>query len=145
MRESRWRRLEGKFCLYCGVIADSDDHFPPQSVAHSGWLLPACRPCNSALGNRWHGNLLQRIRVAKESIARKTKKLRQQSTWDDDDIKALGPNMRREVKLWQERKRIAHARLAWNAEAYLAFIDRDSAFARFLVEIGGTRRLARKS
>lgn len=145
MRNQRWKRLKGDRCLYCGILADSDDHFPPQSVSHKGWLLPACRLCNSTLGARWHGNLDQRIEMAKAAIAQRAARLLKMPVWNQDDLDEMGPKMRREIELWQRRKRIAHERLAWNAEAYLAAIDRDSAFARFCAEIAGTRATAPES
>lgn len=50
---SGWMEVQFHRCVYCGGDADTADHFPPRSVASSGLLLPACRSCNSFLGNSW--------------------------------------------------------------------------------------------
>jgi len=142
-RDGRWKRLNGDWCLYCGALADSGDHFPCRAVAYSGWILPACRQCNSTLNDRWPWNLEKRIEMAKAEIVQRTRHLMRSPPWDADDLSELGPNMRREVKLWQEKRKIARARIAWNATVYLCLIDKDNDFARFRAEIDGTLRTAR--
>ena len=46
-------------CTYCGDPCDSRDHVDPQSNSATGkvsfstsYVIPACRECNTALGNR---------------------------------------------------------------------------------------------
>jgi DNA invertase Pin-like site-specific DNA recombinase len=43
-------RSRGDQCVYCGERADSDEHFPPTSYRNLGYILPACRECNSFAG-----------------------------------------------------------------------------------------------
>lgn len=53
----RYRRVEGRFCVYCARLADgSGDHVPPLSQAFLSakderfFIYPACRVCNDILG-----------------------------------------------------------------------------------------------
>lgn len=48
-------------CFYCSAPADTKDHVPAVSCVHAVgadqfkdfYVVPACRECNSALGDKW--------------------------------------------------------------------------------------------
>lgn len=50
--------FHGSTCWMCGRVADTVDHVKPLTAGGLNIpanLRPACRPCNSSKGNRWHG------------------------------------------------------------------------------------------
>lgn len=131
-------KLGGRLCVYCGMVADTFDHFPPRSYTRHGFLLPACRECNVVAGTHHPTDFDKRAEHVKQSLARRHKKALHFPVWETDDIEALGYSMRKNVKSWQERRRIAHARLVWNAVAYILSIVPDSDSVRRLAALGTT-------
>lgn len=125
-------RLVGPKCVYCGMLANSDDHFPPRSAFRAGFILPACRECNFLAGTSYPTDFWKRVNLVKEKIKKRNRKLVNMPFWSKEDLNELGPNMRRDVEIWQRKKRIVHSRLAWNVESYLASIDKNNAFVRSL-------------
>lgn len=109
--------------MYCGEPATSLDHFPPQSVAHRGVLLPACQWCNSTLGAAHPTSFQKRCKHVKTQIERRHKRLLAMPPWDDDEIRLLGQNLRRDVTAWRTRKRAIVARVKWSPYAYLAAMN----------------------
>lgn len=61
-------RLSGDQCIYCGERANSDEHFPPASYGNLGFLLPACRECNSFAGTAHPTNFIRRVEHVKKQI-----------------------------------------------------------------------------
>ncbi len=61
-------RLHGDQCVYCGERANSDEHFPPASYGNRGFLLPACRECNSWAGTAHPLNFIKRAEIVKQQI-----------------------------------------------------------------------------
>lgn len=136
--ETRWLKIAGMWCIYCGEMATSEDHFPPVSVDTRGWRLPACKECNSGIGDRFPFSFWDRCDEAKRRIEKKHAHALAFPHWDEEDLEELGPNMRRNVKLWQRKKRIAHARIAWNVRAYLLSIETPIDFVRYVARTPGT-------
>ena len=124
--------ISGPQCLYCGLNANSLDHFPPRSMTVRGFLLPACRECNCLAGTEYGLDLRKRINMVKEKIARKYKKILEMPVWSSDDLDELEGNIKRKVIKCQKDRRIASSRIAWNAESYLASIDLNKDFVRML-------------
>ena len=127
----RFRRIkvDGPWCTYCGMPADTEDHFPPLSVSNSGFLLPACRRCNLFASNLYAFDFNARVRRVQESIERRFGSLLTMPDWDGDEISELGENLRRYVESWRERKRLAHGQIVWDAMAYLRSIAPANVFA----------------
>lgn len=100
---NRKRKADGNPdpCFYCGIVANSIDHVPPQSARERLTELnlmdkypyievPACRECNSALGARGIWLLPKRKEYIKRYLRRKYKKYLRMSDWSDEEIKELG-------------------------------------------------------
>lgn len=60
-------RIKGHQCYYCGDVATTGDHFPPQTVepAH-GYILPCCMECNLAAGTQHPYDLAERVKHVKD-------------------------------------------------------------------------------
>ena len=58
--------------------------------------------------------------------------------WGTDELQEMGRTLKGEIRSWQKKRRIIQSRLAWNAESYLASIDKDNVFADLIAEYGIT-------
>lgn len=126
-------RIEGSLCVYCGQNANTDEHFPPASKTNFGVLLPACLECNNFAGTEHGLDFKKRVQHVKSMLHKKYKTILAMPNWDGDDLDELSGNLKRGVIRWQNQKRIAHSRIAWNVESYLASIDLNNDFARIVV------------
>jgi hypothetical protein len=106
--ERRFRAaIKGDMCLYCGLVATTEDHFPPVSHSLRGYLLPACAECNGLAGTNHPTNLKKRIAYVKEKLELKYKKLLAMPVWSKDELKQIGYNLRSGIKECQNNRRIA--------------------------------------
>ena len=135
-RLGRWISFNSRICVYCGNNADTVDHFPPRSASFRGLLLPCCRECNNLAGTEHPFDFARRVELVKEKIKKRNKKILDMPIWHQDEIEELGPNMRRQVILCQNKRRNVHRRLAWNAFAHIAFIvqTNDSALVNAVMD-----------
>jgi hypothetical protein len=118
-------RLCGRFCVYCGDLANTEDHFPPASCTNSGFLLPCCKECNGFAGT----DFCKRAEMVKKKIEKKYKKILAMPEWDWEELRKIKANLRKEIKKCLEQKKSAQLRLAWSAESYLKNIDLNNDFA----------------
>lgn len=132
------RTIHGSWCTYCGMVADSLDHFPPATLTMKGLLLPCCRECNVLAGTKSGWDFDTRCAIVKNKLRRRYQKAVKTPIWTADEISEMGRLMKGEIEVWQERRRLIHARLAWNAASYLSSIDKHNAFADFHAECGFT-------
>lgn len=114
--------IKGSLCVYCGMLATTQEHFPPASYSRRGLVLPACQECNSLAGTAYPTDFPARCEYVKDRIRKKNQKALRFPVWHEDDLDEMGKQFKREIGAWQERRRIAHSRIAWNAESYLACI-----------------------
>jgi hypothetical protein len=131
-------KLGGRWCVYCGMAADTLDHFPPRVYTRHGFLLPACRECNVIVGSDFPTDFEKRAALVKQKLARRHARALRFPRWESEEIDQLGYSMRKSVVSWQEKRRIAHARLAWNAVAYILSIAPDKDFVRRFAALGTT-------
>ena len=132
-------RIRGSWCLYCGEVATTVDHFPPLAYAGAngrGVLLPACRECNSYLGARWPVSLEGRIIGAKSGLRKKYKKFIDHIPWSDEELQGMSTKLQKEYAGWRQKRNETLARLAWNAQTYLALIVQFNDFAALRVALG---------
>ena len=127
-------RLRGDDCVYCGAVAESDEHFPPRSHTLCGFVLPACLECNAIASNVWPEDIVRRAEYVKAKLRTKYARELETPPWDAYELSELGPNMRREVQRWLRRIARVKERIAWNAVSYLWFIDRNNDFVRIDVD-----------
>jgi len=128
--DERRVRLSGDWCVYCGQVAETVEHFPPKSYCLDGLLMPACKECNSLAGTDWPTDFGKRKDLVNERLKRRHAKALNTPVWTQEELKEMKRGMRKEIEIWQTRRRIAERRIAWNAEGYLAYIDRNNDFAK---------------
>lgn len=122
------KKINGDWCVYCGEVATTKEHFPPVSISMRGYILPACRECNISLGAEYGRDFTSRYELAKRRIGRKHSRALCFPDWSNEEIKELSHSMQSDVKKWIARKKKASNRLNWNVEAYIASIDKDGDF-----------------
>ena len=103
-------------CVYCGWDADTVDHVLPRAWSGEAGraavpTVPACRDCNSRLGNRHAPTIGERRRLVWESLERKHRKLLRCPGWTDDEIDEFGPRMRAEMESREAKRRMVRYRL----------------------------------
>lgn len=93
-------------CYYCGQSADTEDHVPALSHARNFGadyfrkaeipfvLVPACRECNSLLGNRELFTLAERHFFIKEAIAKHYKEVLKTKDFTEDELDDMGEGLR---------------------------------------------------
>ncbi|MGO6947009.1 hypothetical protein [Rhizobium johnstonii] len=123
MRNAFRVRIHGDQCVYCGERADSEEHFPPASYGNLGFLLPACRECNSFAGTAHPVNFLKRIAYVKEQIKSHAPRFTFTSDVTLQDILARPESVWLTEMRFEKRKAIYRNRFNWDAMAYIATIQ----------------------
>jgi len=136
-------RVKGIFCVYCGEMADSVDHFPPKSASVMGFLLPACKECNNLAGTDYPFDFENRAKLVTEKLRKKYNKILGTSEWSKDEMRELKYSLNRMVRSWEELRKIIRRRIAWNAISYLSCTALTRNFVQFNVEISSTPGSAR--
>lgn len=122
----RRKAIQGDWCVYCGDVATTRDHFPPACVTPRGWLLPCCAECNSVIGDREPHDLRKRQEIMLKRLGRKLGRFK--AEWRNSEVEEqLGGNLRRMVRRHQFERRLIVTRLKWSLEAYLQQIAGDEA------------------
>ena len=113
-------------CTYCGVVADSMDHIPPQCMRKilndlgnyvGVWReVPACRWCNSTLGHLALLTIVERRAHIKQVISRKYRKLLACPAWSEEALLEVSPGLRSYIIENMERVKLIRAMLAWNGQ-----------------------------
>jgi hypothetical protein len=137
-----WIRIEGLSCVYCGELADTTEHWPPRSCEPTkGFLLPACRECNTLAGDACPFDFYPRVTYVRRAIRRKYRKQLRIPDWEAIDLNKLSYRLRRNIKACLKLKSTVVNRLAWNVEAYLCAIDHGSDFVAAPVNKDGMPRI----
>lgn len=90
-------------CGYCGMPADTLDHFTPVSVGavltalgikFKRYLIPACRECNILAGSKLFKTIGQKRHYIKQRLRQRYKKQLNCPNWTQDELEDLGWNLR---------------------------------------------------
>lgn len=120
-----WRKARGiheKACAYCGVLADTVDHVPAQSVRkmldsvghpYTPIEVPACHECNCALGAMGF-TVSQRRHLARRAIERRYQPTLTMPHWTEEDLAEMGPGLSTDITQHQILKRWVIERLKWD-------------------------------
>lgn len=139
MRRANQRQLRltirGHFCIYCGEWATCLDHFPPYSACLSGFLLPACKECNSLAGTEYPFDFRSRAKFVIERLRARYRKVLETPEWSAEEARPLGYSLKQMVKSWSKSRKIAIRRTAWNAESYLALLPAAKRFVDVTTQI----------
>ena len=107
-------------CLYCGASAYIEDHALPYSYKDDvseqfqKVLVFSCEECNAILSNSVQHTLGERIRVAKQRLARRYSKTLAIPSWSIQELCELEENMRDYVFAGLQRKQWVEQRLAFD-------------------------------
>jgi hypothetical protein len=121
-------RLNGRYCIYCGEHATTDEHIPPVVHTLGGYIVPACLECNLIAGTIHPENFIARAAYVKQQLKQRHSLPTPPITLDIllDAKKDDWLNMIETERL----RRITEARLAWDAETYLKIIMNNEDFIR---------------
>jgi hypothetical protein len=125
MKNASRHRLGGEFCTYCGLMADSEEHFPPQSWSDKGVILPACRECNTIASNIHPVDFWQRVDRMKRLLRQRYDRDLRIPKWSPQELASLGTSLRGSIKEGERRREIIAARLSWDVRWYLGIIGSD--------------------
>jgi hypothetical protein len=93
-------------CVYCGEMADTLEHCPPLILVSNEiseedrenlLLVPACRECNTSLGDRYLLTLQDRAEWLVSFYKRKYKKFNRTVAWEEDEIDELDGGLKKFV------------------------------------------------
>lgn len=103
-------------CTYCGWDAESVDHLMPRTWTGEAarqfvTTVPACKDCNSRIGDQYAPTVAMRKSIAYESLERKHRKLLATRSWADDELEEFGTRLRHELEAREALRRIVKYRL----------------------------------
>ncbi len=107
-----------RLCVYCGLSGYTRDHLLPMTVTGRAarrhvLTVPACRECNSVIGDRRVANITVRRSYAQQGIRRKYRRALRTLDWTNEQLNEFGPTLRSCAIKALEVKRITLGRLAW--------------------------------
>lgn len=110
-------------CVYCGETAGTKDHLLPKpmtglALRHLVAVVPACGNCNSRIGDFPSPNVNERRRRAQLSIERSSKTLLLRGFRDGNELKQLGPGLRRVAVKNNALYLLTRRRLAWPVDPH---------------------------
>ena len=123
--------LKGDFCIYCGDVSTTTEHYPPATTTSRGFKLPCCFECNLLATDDNARNFERRIESVKSRIRRKNWKWLQIPEWSHEELDDLMPALRRDVIYSLNKKYRVNKRLEFDSLVYLALIDVNQDFAEF--------------
>lgn len=120
----RFKRLvQQEWCVYCGAMATTKDHFVPVSVVASlmsvgvnvsgKFLVPACGECNSIAGDRIFVSIGAKRRYIQNRLSEKYNKLLNMPNWSDSELAELGYSMRSSVLAGLAQREYIRHRIRW--------------------------------
>lgn len=118
-------------CVYCGLIADTQDHLMPEpwtggAERNSVLTVPACRECNSAINDSFAFEVDVRRRIAHEYISNKYRKHIAVAEAHKVHLQEYGPNLRSVIQASIDVGEVTRTRLEWPPHADY---DHDAAWA----------------
>jgi hypothetical protein len=129
------KRINGKYCIYCGDIATTDEHFPPKSATNKGLILSACIECNMIAGTECAFNFDERCNYVIKKLKEKYKEIIKANDWTIEELINLDDELIIGTVKWMRQKKKIHERIAWSALSYLSCIDHNNYFVQQNVKI----------
>lgn len=124
-------------CIYCGIHANTRDHFIPWSYDHSGKrkklfskndkkdnIVPACLECNSTAGNKVFSTIQEKQEYIQSRYEKKYKTIINLPDWSEKELDELGASLRKDTSLKMIAKKWIINRIAYPTVIYqLSSID----------------------
>lgn len=111
-----------KRCVYCGITADTTDHFIPLSFQRTGPrragretqrhnLIPACGECNSIASDLVFSFLGEKRLYIQHRLRKRYKRVLNTPTWTEAELREMGPGLRGGIRRNMYAKAITILRL----------------------------------
>ena len=117
------KKIGGISCVYCGEPPTVWDHFPPASVSITGFKLPSCHQCNSALRADFAYDFVDRCNFIKMWLFRRYRKVIRTPDWHESEIKDMSEQMQKRIRIMVLEKERAKRRIDWDALSYLSTLE----------------------
>ncbi len=120
----RMAAFGAKPCVYCGLPADTRDHFVPKAfrekIQDLGWvrnrlIVPACNECNRTAGDKVFRTMKQKRGYIHERYRIKYRRILEMPSWSDEDLEELGYGLRTTVVAGLNARLTLRERLRWPA------------------------------
>ena len=107
-------------CTYCGIGANCLDHVIPVSYKQIGrkgadyskeLVVPSCDECNNKLSNFYLPSIAERAEYLIGAYNKKYKKILSAPDWTEEEIRELGPTLRKTIQGTQNLKEVVLCRL----------------------------------
>ncbi|MDE2232528.1 MAG: hypothetical protein KGJ90_00150 [Patescibacteria group bacterium] len=118
-----YKILNQEWCVYCGDLATTVDHFIPISIFASligigadingKILVPACRECNLLAGDKLFKTIGAKRRYLQNRIKERYRKVLNMPFWEEKEISELSPHMQEIVKNGLLEREHVKARIGW--------------------------------
>lgn len=110
-------------CVYCGMPADTKDHILPRTWSGDSdrrrvVTVPACRECNSAIGEAYAPTVAERREIAHRYIRRRYAKYLKYVIRGQSDLDTMGHLMRTATIDARRKHEATMARLAWPTDPF---------------------------
>lgn len=113
-RYKRFSFFGDSTCIYCGRDATTKDHVPAvvnsycyNMSKYPHIVVPACRSCNSILGDKFKNTMLERVKHLAIRYEKKFEKVLSVPDWKEEEIAEMGPIMRRRIRHAMNQKLVA--------------------------------------
>jgi hypothetical protein len=112
-------------CVYCGMTADTRDHFVPQSWRamfmfwrEGAWedapdTVPCCRQCNSIAGATPFATLVEKREYIQGRLRDKHAKLLASPFHSEDELDEMGTSLRTHIERRETQRLRLLMRLSW--------------------------------
>ena len=108
-------------CAYCGWSGGDRDHVPALSMywiggrkraPFRGRWVPACKECNTSLGNSYLLTIQDRADHLIDIYEKKYRKLLNQPVWGEEELEKMAPGMQAFIQAKTAKRQIILDRLA---------------------------------
>lgn len=105
-------------CVYCGLPGDTRDHILPRTWTGDSdrtrvVTVPACRECNSAIGDTFAPTVAERREIAHRYIRKRYARYLRYVVRGKSDLAQMGHLMRVATIAAREKHEVTIGRLAW--------------------------------
>ena len=119
----------GEYCVYCGALPSTDEHFPPYSLGCGGFIFRACAECNRLAGTNYPCDFEARAAYVKRRLNNKYRtfaysRARETTEGDTEDPNCI--TSKRAVRDLRRRRAAIRVRLEWDHRLYFAEVWGDA-------------------
>lgn len=113
---------EQHLCAYCGDTATDREHVVPRCSALPSFLVPSCSECNSIAGGTLFSSPADKAAYIKKRLRSRFAKDLSTPRWSQEEIEEMGPGLRPQLLLVEERRAWVEKRISWSLFSLFADI-----------------------